>query len=78
MDYRPNWLRSGLLVASLLPLCGCATDRTIAAPPLSRPAIPAELNQDPPPPGAFRACLTELLQGQTSGPACSILPTPAK
>jgi hypothetical protein len=60
------------LLASLLLLCGCALHPVQC----QRDPPPQELSQDPPPEGTFLTCLKALEQGQTSDPACALLPQP--
>lgn len=70
MDLKPRLPICALALLSLLLTYGCALHRVQCV----RPPLPQELQADPPPPGTFQSCLTELEAGSTSGPACSNLP----
>lgn len=51
-----------------LALCGCASTHTLAVPACPKPPpLTPELEAPPPPPGAFRACLEEILAYGRSG-----------
>ena len=72
--YRPTWRALWLLLLILFPLFGCVTPQAVPVPCPKPDPLPDQFrNFSPPPQGTFRQCLTELEQGQTSGPACATL-----
>jgi len=76
MALSPIWRRrvSWPTALSLLALYGCCTSPG----PAQRPQLPQEVNQEPPPVGAFLACQRAIEEGQIPSPACDTLPKLAR
>jgi len=61
------------LSPTLLLLSACVARPMVVADCAPPPPLPPSLAKLPPPEGTAQACLTELSQGQTSGPSCNLL-----
>ena len=74
-------MKTLLPLLSLSLLCGCASTQTLAVPVCPKPApLTPEMRVPAPPPGAFQACMREVIAyGEGAGPispACSTLLQP--